>query len=289
MSNRWRERRVVAFAHQGGSFEGPSSTLAAIEWALASGATAIELDVHATKDRALVVCHDETVDRTTNHHGEIAELTLAQLREMDNAYWWIAGADVTPGKPDENYQYRGRAPADRTFAVATLEEVIERFPGVLLNLDLKRCAPEVEPYEALLADELRRLERTDSVIVASFHDQAIESFRAYAPEVATSAATNETAAFYFATRDGVAATVEGAVALQVPMRFGHVTVVDELFVRAAREADLALHVWTVNDVDEMEQLIDFGVDGIISDRPSVLAALLERRGVAWDGVIEAAG
>ena len=289
MSNRWRERRIIAFAHQGGSYEGPSSTLAAIESALASGATAIELDVHATADRHIVVCHDETVDRTTNHHGAIAELTLAELREMDNAYWWIAGSDVTPGAPDEQYLHRGRGPTDRAFAVATLEDVVERFPGVLLNLDLKRAAPDVEPYESLLADELRRLDRTASVIVASFHDRAIEVFRAHAPDVATSAATNETAAFYFASLEGRAPTIEGAVALQVPVRFGHVTVVDERFVEAARAADLALHVWTVNDAGEMEQLVDLGVDGVISDRPSVLATILERRGAAWDGVLEAAG
>ena len=68
----WLARRVIAFAHQGGSFEGPSSTLAAIGHALEVGANAIELDVHATRDRHLVVCHDATVDRTTNHHGTIA-------------------------------------------------------------------------------------------------------------------------------------------------------------------------------------------------------------------------
>jgi len=85
MSNPWLERRVIAFAHQGGSFEGPSSTLAAIRHSLAEGATAIEPDVHATLDRRIVVCHDETVDRTTNHHGEIANLNLSELREMDNA------------------------------------------------------------------------------------------------------------------------------------------------------------------------------------------------------------
>ena len=73
----WLERRVIAFAHQGGSFEGPSSTIFAIEQAVATGATAIELDVHATADRQLVVCHDETVDRTTNGHGAIAAMTLS--------------------------------------------------------------------------------------------------------------------------------------------------------------------------------------------------------------------
>ena len=284
MSGPWLSRRVIAYAHQGGSFEGPSSTLAAIEWSLAGGATAVELDVHATRDRRIVVSHDETVDRTTNHHGEIADLSLAQLREMDNAYWWIAGEAVTPGRADEEYVHRAKAPRDRDFALATLEEVSQRFPGVLLNLDIKRTSPDVEPYEELLADELRRLERTGSVIVASFLDHAIQSFRALAPEVATSAATGETATFYFSLQEG-SAKVPPAQALQVPPTFGDVTVVDERFVEAAHEAGLAVHVWTINEEDEMRALVDLGVDGIVSDRPTRLARVLKERGCAWDGVL----
>lgn len=284
MSSPWLSRRVIAYAHQGGSFEGPSSTLAAIEWSLAGGATAVELDVHATRDRRIVVSHDETVDRTTNHHGEIANLSLAQLREMDNAYWWIAGEAVTPGRADEEYVHRAKAPRDRDYALATLEEVSQRFPGVLLNLDIKRTSPDVEPYEELLADELRRLERTGSVIVASFLDHAIQSFRALAPEVATSAATGETATFYFSLQEG-SAKVPPAQALQVPATFGDVTVVDERFVEAAHEAGLAVHVWTINEEDEMRALVDLGVDGIVSDRPTRLARVLKERGCAWDGVL----
>jgi len=284
VSSPWLSRRVIAYAHQGGSFEGPSSTLAAIEWSLAGGATAVELDVHATRDRRIVVSHDETVDRTTNHHGEIADLSLAQLREMDNAYWWIAGEAVTPGRADEEYVHRAKAPRDRDYALATLEEVSQRFPGVLLNLDIKRTSPDVEPYEELLADELRRLERTGSVIVASFLDHAIQSFRALAPEVATSAATGETATFYFSLQEG-SAKVPPAQALQVPATFGDVTVVDERFVEAAHEAGLAVHVWTINEEDEMRALVDLGVDGIVSDRPTRLARVLKERGCAWDGVL----
>ena len=284
MSSPWLSRRVIAYAHQGGSFEGPSSTLAAIEWSLAGGATAVELDVHATRDRRIVVSHDETVDRTTNHHGEIADLSLAQLREMDNAYWWIAGEAVTPGRADEEYVHRAKAPRNRDYALATLEEVSQRFPGVLLNLDIKRTSPDVEPYEELLADELRRLERTGSVIVASFLDHAIQSFRALAPEVATSAATGETATFYFSLQEG-SAKVPPAQALQVPATFGDVTVVDERFVEAAHEAGLAVHVWTINEEDEMRALVDLGVDGIVSDRPTRLARVLKERGCAWDGVL----
>jgi glycerophosphoryl diester phosphodiesterase len=284
VSGPWLSRRVIAYAHQGGSFEGPSSTLAAIEWSLAGGATAVELDVHATGDRQIVVSHDETVDRTTNHHGEIAELSLAQLRDMDNAYWWIAGEAVTPGRADGEYVHRAKAPRDRDFALATLEEVSQRFPGVLLNLDIKRSSPDVEPYEELLADELRRLERTGSVIVASFLDHAIQAFRALAPEVATSAATGETATFYFSLQEG-SAKVPPAQALQVPATFGDVTVVDERFVEAAHEAGLAVHVWTINEEDEMRAMVDLGVDGIVSDRPTRLAQVLKERGCAWDGVL----
>lgn len=278
----WLSRRVIAFAHQGGSFEGPSSTIAAIEHSLAAGATAIELDVHATKDRHLVVCHDETVDRTTDHHGEIARLTLAELNVMDNAFWWIAGDVVSPGREASEYLFRGRAPRERRFAVATLEEVAVAFPRVLLNLDIKRSSPDVEPYEELLADELRRLERTSSVIVASFHDDAIQRFRSFAPEVATSAATQETATFYFSSLEGTP-VVPPVSAFQVPATYGEIDVVTEAFITAAHHAGVAVHVWTINEVDEMARLVDLGVDGIVSDRPTPLAALLEERGCAWDG------
>lgn len=279
----WTARRVIAYAHQGGSFEAPSSTLYAIERALAVGATGIELDVHATADRRIVVCHDDTVDRTTGHSGSISDLTLAELREMDNAHWWIEGDTATPGRPDAEYRLRGRAPADRALGVATLAEVVEAFPGVLLNLDIKRTAPVVEPYEALLAEELERLGARESVMVASFIDDAIRRFREAAPGVATSAATAEVTDFFLSLGTASPA-VPPVQAFQVPDRVGDVTVVDARFVEAAHAAGVAVHVWTVNDPYEMEGLLDLGVDGIVTDRPSVLAAALARRGLAWGGL-----
>ena len=284
MSQVWLERRVIAFAHQGGSFEGPSSTLAAIDRALSNGASAVELDVHATRDRTIVVCHDETVNRTTNHAGAIADLTLAQLNDMDNAYWWVPGAPVSPGLSPNQYPDRGKAPADRRYSIATLEEVVRAFPGVLLNLDIKQSDPDVEPYEQLLADELRRLERTESVIVASFHDLAIQRFRSLAPGVATSAATGETAAFYFSLIEGTP-VLPPAVALQVPATYDEVEVVTERFVEAAHDGGVAVHVWTINAIDEMNRLLDLGVDGIISDTPTPLAQLLKERECSWDGAL----
>jgi glycerophosphoryl diester phosphodiesterase len=278
----WLGRRVIAFAHQGGSFEGPSSTLYAMERALAAGATALELDVHATRDRCLVVCHDETVDRTTAGHGAIAELTLAELRALDNAYWWIEGDAVTPGRAPEEYRLRGRAPADRRLGVATLDEVLEAFPGTLVNLDIKATEPEVEPYEPLLAAALERHGATARAIVASFHDRALERFRALAPSVATSAGTLEATAFYLAHLAGEAGDWPFR-ALQVPAEYEGIDVVTRAFVASAHACGVAVHVWTLNTAEEIGRALDAGADGVVSDRPSLLAALLAERGVAWSG------
>jgi glycerophosphoryl diester phosphodiesterase len=284
VSNVWLERRVIAYAHQGGAWEGPSSTLHAIAGALERGATAVELDVHATKDRQLVVGHDETVDRTTNGAGQICDLTLDELRRLDNAYWWVPGADVSPGLAADAYPLRGRAPEDASLGIATLDEVLEALEGVVVNLDIKRTAPDVEPYEALLAATLRRHGRGDDTIVASFSDPAIAAFRREAPELQTSLATIETAEFYRTVHAGEPALTTSAVALQVPATFGEVTVVDERFVGGAHEAGLAVHVWTVNDAAEMHRLLDLGVDGIISDTPSALVKVLDDAGCAWRGL-----
>jgi glycerophosphoryl diester phosphodiesterase len=203
---------------------------------------------------------------------------------MDFSYWWIPGADVTPGRPAQEYPFRGRAPEDTTFGIATLREVLERFPGVVLNLDIKQTAPVVAPYEEALARLLAEYGRVDDVIVASFLDPATEAFRGFAPRVPTSAGTMATAEAWRATQAGEAMPEMAAVAFQVPERFGDQVVVDERFVTAAHAAGKAVHVWTINDAASMERLLDFGVDGIISDLPTTLCGVLAARGVAWGGL-----
>ncbi len=274
---------MIAYAHQGGAWESPSSTLHAIAHAVEAGATGIELDVHATADGELVVCHDATVDRTTAAQGTIASFTLAQLRALDFSYWWIPGADVTPGRPAAEYPFRGRAPADPSFGIATLREVLERLPGVVLNLDIKQTAPVVAPYEESLARLLAEFGRSDDVIVASFLDSATDAFRRFAPSVPTSAGTIATAEAWRAVQAGEDLPAIPAVAYQVPERQGDLVVVDERFVQAAHRAGTAVHVWTVNDDESMERLLGLGVDGMISDVPTKLCGVLASRGVAWDG------
>ena len=282
MANPWLGRRVLNYAHQGGAREAPSSTLRAMRQALEAGADALELDVHATADRQLVVCHDATVDRTTDGSGRISELSLEQVQALDNAYWWVPGTVADHGAAEVEYPLRGRAGHDRELRIPSLVEVLEAFPGVFLNLDIKESAPAVEPYEGLLAELLREFGRTHDVIVASFFDASTDAFSSLAPEVSTAAGMSATAAFYLAVRQGSEPPPTRHHALQVPPTFEGTTVVDEAFVRAAHDHELAVHVWTVDEPAEMERLLDLGVDGIMTDRPSVLAGVLrERDGEGW--------
>jgi len=265
VANPWLERRVLNYAHQGGAAEAPSSTLYALRRAVEVGAHALELDVHCTADGQLVVCHDATVDATTEGAGRIADLTLEDLRRLDNAYHF---------GPDEGHPHRGQG-----MQVATLVEVLEEFDETFLNFDIKQTAPAVAPYEEKLAAELRRFGRSDDVIVASFLDQATDTFSAFAPDVCTSAGTLAVAEFWRAVQEGAPApaSVGRHHALQVPHRFQDTVVVDVRFVERAHEAGLAVHVWTIDDPAEMEELLDLDVDGIMTDRPSVLADVLRRR------------
>lgn len=285
MPNPWLDRRVICYAHQGGALEAPSNTLFAFRRALEIGADALELDVHASTDRRLIVCHDPTVDRTSDGEGEIARLTSEELGKLDNAYWFVPDEDAVRDRPLANYVRRGLAPADPAFGFAFLDDVLEEFAGTPVNIDIKRTAPEVEPYEALLAEVLANAGRGDDVIVTSFHDSAIDEFRRLAPGISTAAGPTDTAELVRASRRDASPpdSVLRHHALQVPAYYMDIPVVDEKLVAFAREHGIAVHVWTIDDRDEMARLLDLGVDGIMSDRPSVLAELLAERGLTWRG------
>lgn len=288
--NPWLERRVLHIAHQGGEIEAPSNTLFAFKTALDKGADVLELDVHATADGELVVRHDATVDRTTGGSGTVDEMTVAQLKALDAAYWFVPECGTCHDRPVADYAYRGFATGERPiprnlgeftpndFRIPTLREVLSTFPHEFINIEIKATAPDTTPYEGKLAALLAEFDRGDDTIVVSFHDAAMASFELQASEVSTAPAIGELALFW--------ASVQGPApgiplprhhAVQVPISYQGLPVVTEDFVSDAHANGLAVHVWTVNERAEMRWLIDIGVDGIMTDRPTVLAEVLRER------------
>lgn len=285
--NPWMGVGVLNIAHQGGEVEAPSNTLYALKTAQAKGADVLEIDVHATADRELVVIHDTTVDRTTNGSGRVDAMTLDEMKALDAAHWFVQDCGTCHGKPEADYTLRGYANGERKlngqlkdfvpndFAVPTLREVLETFPDELINIEIKRTAPDTVPYEQELAEMLAEFDRTEDTIVVSFSDAAVETFKVHAPDVHTATATGETAAFWASAQGPLPGAPNPRYqALQVPMTQNGIPIVTPKFVEKAHANGLAVHVWTINDRPLMEQLIALGVDGIMTDRPELLEEIL---------------
>ena len=255
-----RSRPVLAFAHRGGAYhpeiEGLENTLAAFEHAVALGYTHLETDVHVTRDGALLAFHDTVLDRVTDRAGAIADLTLAQVREAR-----LAGA------------------LSGDHQVPTLAELFEAFPQATFNIDLK--APGAVPA---LADFLDERGAHDRVIVGSFDVRRLREFRRLTGgTVRTSAHPVEVVAYLLSPSLRLARLVgEDFVAFQVPHRQrvkGRVIpVVTRRFVERAHRAGKQVHVWTIDDPAEMTELLELGVDGLMTDRTDLLKELLVARG-----------
>jgi glycerophosphoryl diester phosphodiesterase len=290
-ANPWLERRNLNIAHQGGEIEAPSNTLFAFKTAKAKGAHVLELDVHATADGEIVVLHDATVDRTTGGTGRVDGMTLAQIKALDAAHWFVPDCGTCHGRPADAYAYRGYATGARRlpkslrrqftandFRIPTLREVLAAFPDDLVNIEIKATAPETAPYEDKLAALLAEFGRTDDTIVVSFLDHATERFKLHAPLVSTAVGTGQAAAFWGSAQGPLpGAPNPRHKALQVPIELNGITVVTPEFVQRAHANGLAVHVWTINDRPTMEWLLDIGVDGVMTDRPTLLAEVLAAR------------
>ena len=261
--------RPRIFAHRGASHDAPENTLEAFELALRQGAERLELDVHASRDGEVVVFHDPDLDRTTDGAGPVRNATLAELRRLD------AGAR----RPDW---------AGRGTRVPTLNELLERVPGVPLNIEVKQSDPPI--VDRVLAVLDRHGESGHTLLAAEDHAIMV-AIRAAAPEMLTSFSAVEVADFVYRLRDGClgrpgeARAVVGdswqpaGVALQVPASFGEVEIVSRESVEAAHSFDVEVHVWTVDEPAEMARLIDLGVDGIITNVPAVAVQLFRERGL----------
>jgi glycerophosphoryl diester phosphodiesterase len=254
--------KPLAVAHRGGGGLWPQNTLYAFERALALGVDVLETDVQTTADGVLVAIHDEVVDSTTDGSGPVRSLTLKQIKALDAGYRWTADGGST-------FPFR-----DRGIRIPTFEELLQAFPGARLNIDIKPSDPAVVDHFINLLEEHQAVER---VLVASSYFRQLAHFRRICPRAATAASVREIYWFFRLDRIGLPGLFRSpAVAFQVPEINRAWRVVSPHFVRSAHRAHKEVHVWTVDVIQDMRRLLDWGVDGLMSNYPDRLMALLER-------------
>jgi glycerophosphoryl diester phosphodiesterase len=230
--------RPLVFAHRGGSKLGPENTIAAFDRGLAAGADGLELDVHLSSDGVVVVHHDRLLERTTRGTGPLKERTAAELAALD---------------------------------VPALRDVLARYPRRKIIVELKESNAALA---RAVVDDVRRANAVEHVCLGSFSVAALRFARAYAPEVATSSGRTEVRIALYRSWCYLSPGNVPYQALQVPETSGSTRVVTPRFVKMAHKAGVVVQVWTVDEADDIRRLLDWGVDGIISDRPDVASKVL---------------
>jgi len=232
----------LPFAHRGGASDAPENTLPAFQDALDLGYHYLETDVRVTSDGVIVAFHDNDLMRTCNRPGKISELPWSEVRTA---------------------MVEGKAP------IASLEQLLEALPEARLNIDCKVD----EGVDALVA-AVKRTNSVERVCLASFSDKRLKQMRAALPDACTALGPQSLALL----RYGLMRHPPGQAA-QVPVKQGPITVVNGKFVARAHKLGVQVHVWTIDEPVEINRLLDLGVDGIMTDKPTVLKETLVARGV----------
>lgn len=264
---RYLQTGVSVLAHAGGNLLWPDNTMVAFAGADAMGADVLELDVHRVADGEFVVIHDATVDSTTDGTGAVAQARMPELRRLDAGYRWTPAGPSSAAEGD--FPYRGTG-----VTLPTLMEVLGAFPDKAVNVEIKQNDPDVaDALCALLRDQ----GATERVMVGSFHGGALAQFRRSCPEVATSASENEVIVFLALEKLRLSAVFTPQYeALQVPLSQYNIPIVTRHFVDAAAARGVDVHVWTINDETAMRELVNLGVNGLITDRPDRALRVLGR-------------
>ena len=240
----------IPFAHRGGAADAPENSMEAFDAAIGLGYRYLETDVHKTADGVVVAFHDDRLDRVTDRTGAIAELTW---REVSAAR--IRGIGVIP----------------------RLEDLLTAFPNARLNIDPK-SDEVVEPMVRVIQEQ----RVIDRVCVGSFSDARIaHAVERLGPRLCSSLGPWAVARVRAASL-GLPTGPDRGACLQVPVAARGVTIVTERFIATCHKRGLDLHVWTIDEADEMERLLDLGVDGIMTDSLVTLRDVLARRGL-WRG------
>lgn len=225
--------RPLVFAHRGGSTLGQENTITAFDRGLAAGADGLELDVQLSRDGIVVIHHDRVLGRTNRGTGPVRDRTAGELAAFD---------------------------------VPTLGGVLERYPETRIIIELKE--PGADLARAVVED-VRRAGAAGRVCLGSFSVRALRAARACDPGVATSAGRMEVRLALYRSWINLAPGRVAYQAFQVPETSGSTRVVSPRFVRLAHKAGLVVQVWTVDGPDDIRRLLEWGVDGIISDRPDI--------------------
>ncbi len=241
-------RDPLAFAHRGGAAEAPENSWAAFEHAVATGFTYMETDARACADGRAVALHDPDFGRVCGRPGRPGTVRSGEL----------SGYPLADGRPPP-----------------LIEDLLGSWPSLCWNIDIKEEAALLPVVEAV-----RRIASQDRVMLASYSGRrAARASAALGGKVPVAAGWWGVVALLAGRRIGrLPRGWSRATAAQVPERHGHTTVVDEGFVRSCHQAGVAVHVWTVDDPASMHRLLDLGVDGLMTDRPSVLREVLTERG-----------
>ncbi len=248
----------IRFAHRGGALLWPENTAPAFQGAVDLGYRYIETDVRITRDRVVVVMHDATLERTTNGVGKVSDWLWEDLQYLDAAWSFDEGA---------GYPLRATGAG-----IMTLEDAFTTWPDTRFNIDLKSPGMEWAVAELIMSHD-----RAGSCLIGSFSGRSIARFRRVTDgRVATSAGPFEAVAMWTAARLG-RTMHRPAAAYQVPAHH-KVLPLDFKYVKAIQAADAQVHVWTVNDAEEMHRILDLGADGIMTDRPDVLNDVMRARG-----------
>lgn len=242
----------VALAHRGGALSGLENSMSAFARAVALGYRHLETDAHVTADGVLLAFHDNILDRVTDRSGRLAALPWSVVQQA---------------------RIGGREP------IPTMAELFATWPDVRINIDVKSAAA-IAP----LLELVDRSAAWDRVCVGSFSDARLRLVRrAAGPRLATSMGPLEVAALKLAAY--VPATgppLAGQTPLvQVPLRFAGIPVLDGPLIRAAHRLGRRVHAWTINDPEQMDQLLDLDVDGIMTDSLEALCEVFAARGLPW--------
>ncbi|WP_426451110.1 glycerophosphodiester phosphodiesterase [Paenibacillus sp. S-38] len=241
------QNKPLVIGHRGAAGEAPENTLASFALAVKQGADAVELDVHLSADGELIVCHDATVNRTTDGAGAIADLTAAQLRRLDAGRWF-----------DEKYAGE---------PVPTLEEVFRETPaGVMINVEIK--CPYSSRLQMRLFELLKLYGRLEGTVVSSFNHKILHSLQAAEPVL-------KVGLLYDANLVHHRRLAESS-GMNVYSLHPYHLLIDPEDVADATANGLQVYPFTVNDEGQMHRAVMAGMSGIITDYPARLRSLLER-------------